>query len=401
MMFADKPHMMAYGSTDQQTLRELRSQYSGLLVPGTIAAFQHQGTGGFVLTLSAAGAPYLIDPRFPLFQNGLAKPKKSHVALAEVLGDPGLVTISPPDAADFPVDRIRSIAGNWNAFNMSYQTSAGGKFDKYAERLGEDVKPENASDPFAILPPYVMVEDPDDPWWEVNNRFRQAAEAAASGLQVVPVVAAKSPSALGPLLTDLGDFSACGIWVEKLHELDSGSEELSAYLRAIAEVDGHRELFALYGGFFSVLAMSVGLSSSSHGIGFGEHRSWLELPRSGPPPARYYLPTVHRYVSVDDAQRLWMADRSLVGCACPHCSSTPPLLMEYHSLMKHSVYCRQAEIVQWGGLDPAECIERLQEEDATYQDKLDESDIPTLIKRSLVKFTNHYAAWIGALASVL
>jgi hypothetical protein len=65
-------HYLSYGSTDQLTARNLTDIYDGLLIPGTVAAFQAEGTRGFVLTLSAAKSKdYIIDPRFPLFQNRL------------------------------------------------------------------------------------------------------------------------------------------------------------------------------------------------------------------------------------------------------------------------------------------------------------------------------------------
>ena len=57
-LFEPFSHYLAYLATDQETYRDLRGQYDGLLVPGTIAAWQRQGTGGFVLSLSAAaGSP--------------------------------------------------------------------------------------------------------------------------------------------------------------------------------------------------------------------------------------------------------------------------------------------------------------------------------------------------------
>ena len=34
-----------------------------------------------------------------------------------------------------------------------------------------------------------------------------------------------------------------------------------------------------------MLLQNCGLAGSSHGIGFGEYRNWIELPELGPPPA--------------------------------------------------------------------------------------------------------------------
>jgi hypothetical protein len=93
-MFSGFNHYLSYGSTDQQTMRELSGLYDGLLVPGTIAAFQAEGTKGFVLSLSArSGEPYVIDSRFPLFQGALPKAKKSHIMLAAILGIGGILAL--------------------------------------------------------------------------------------------------------------------------------------------------------------------------------------------------------------------------------------------------------------------------------------------------------------------
>src|SRR5216117_1046434 len=146
-MFEAFSHYLAYGATDQQTARELAGFYDGLLVPGTIAAFQREGTGGFVLTLSAteASPQYVIDPRFPLFQQRLTSPKKSHHALAEWLEDPRLVQEeAKPQPADFPPDRTESLAHRWIDINRGYAAATRQKFDKYDKRLGEPVQPELA-----------------------------------------------------------------------------------------------------------------------------------------------------------------------------------------------------------------------------------------------------------------
>src|SRR4051794_12208046 len=118
-MFDGFSHYLAYGATDQQTARDLADVYDGLLVPGTVAAFQREGTGGFVLTLSAtAAAPdYVIDPRFPLFQQALIAPKRSHEALADLLGDPSLVQGNAPRPDDFPATRTEQLAHSWINFN--------------------------------------------------------------------------------------------------------------------------------------------------------------------------------------------------------------------------------------------------------------------------------------------
>ena len=134
--------------------------------------------------------------------------------------------------------------------------------------------------------------------------FERTSYHVGDSDRCVQVLAAKDTGALADLLP-VGSARAA-IWVSRLSELTSHPYALAEYASAIqSATDQGKELFALYGGFFSVLLSCAGLGGSNHGIGFGEHRDWVQLPQSGPPPARYYLPQVHRYVSQEFAYQLW------------------------------------------------------------------------------------------------
>lgn len=391
-------HYLSYGATDQATARDLAGAYNGLVVPGTVAAFQREGTGGFILTLSATGAAprYVIDSRFPLFQQPLPRPKRSHEALAEVVGVPALITDVQPEPGDFDDERIETIARNWTAFNGGYRTSAAGKFSKYAARLEEDVKPTSAQEPETVLPPYFISRGRDH-WWELSRRLFDASGEHARPGQCTRVVAADDVHYLDDLLVDVEEERLV-VWVSGLEELGSSSRKLALYLAALQQgTERGQKMFALYGGFFSVLASSVGLLGASHGIGFGEHRHWIELPQSGPPPARYYLPQLHRYVQQDLAYQLWLGDRRLAECPCAECDGQPPIALEYHSLMKHSVLCRQAEIAEWAGLSAGEMLRRLGEERSSFRLALHRARLPSIVVTNAERSSQHLAEWVDAL----
>jgi hypothetical protein len=394
-------HYLAYGATDQETFRELRDMYSGVLVPATIAAFQRQGTGGFVLSLSATpeAPPYMIDPRFPLFQQALAAPKKSHTALAELLGDPGLIVQgADPTPEAFSDVRVDAIAGKWVEFNSTYGVRENEKFDKYAKRLGEDVRPELAQGPEAILSPYFACDGVNDPWWERSTRFFERTRAALDGPGCLRVVCARHSEALAELLGDIGPPEQLVVWVSGLDEHRAPAAELTSYRRAIqraAEL-GH-EPFALYGGFFSVLLGIDGLRGASHGVGYSEHRSWRELPEGGAPPARYYLRRAHRYVPQDLAQALHGISPDLTACRCPYCDGRPPVALDYHELMKHSVWCRSEEIQQWYDLDTATAADLLDTECEALTAQIRRASLAPRIRERALSSTEHLPVWVEAL----
>lgn len=396
-MFDRYSHYLAYGATDQQTARDLADEYDGLLVPGTVAAFQREGTGGFVLSLSAtrAAPDYVIDPRFPLFQQGLSAPKKSHEALAELLNDPGLVRQTAPRPEDFPPQRTEQLARAWVEFNHGYAGATRSKFNKYAERLGEPVEQETVKGPARILALYLIARGPDDAWWDVSQRL--LAGCRAHEPNTVPVVAAEHAHQLGPLLQRV-DAQQLAVWVSGLEELTLPADELASYGQAIADAasDG-KDTFALYGGFFHVLLGGVGLCGASHGIGYGEYRNWLELPQSGPPPARYYLRRVHRYVSQELAYQLYLRERSLVECDCDECDGQPPIALDYHALMRHSVRARAAEIAEWSTRPPDEAADALEEEFDAFGRVVRRLRLPPFLAPQADRSYEHLYRWAEAL----
>lgn len=396
-MFDAYAHYLAYGATDQQTARGLLGSYDGLLVPGTVAAFQREGTGGFVLTLSAtAAAPkYVIESRFPLFQQALLTPKKSHEALALLLDDPSLIQTVTPSPTAFGPERTQRIVSAWIDFNRGYRTDVRRKFSKYAERLGEPVEPDDISGPERILVPYTISTGPTDDWWRVSAQmFDQASQIDAS---CVRVIATETPAQLNALLEHVND-EQLAIWVSGLQELALPADQLGTYARAIrtSALRG-QQAFALYGGFFHVLLGGVGLCGASHGIGYGEYRSWIELPTSGPPPARYYLRRVHRYVSQELAYQLYLRDRTLVECNCAECNGQPPIALEYHELMKHSVRARAEEIEAWSGLDPITAAELLETEHAAWEQVVPDLRLPPFLRPQAERSYEHLLRWAQAL----
>lgn len=400
-------HFISYGSTDQQTVRDLADYFDGLLVPGTIAAFQAEGTKGFVLSHSArSNDPYMIDSRFPLFQNQLRNPKKSHALLADVLGVPGLVnTEGRPTPQDFSSDMLTTVAHRWLDFNLGYENVQSKTFAKYAARLKIQVLPQDRRAPSSILPPYTMVKDLNDGWAEISeqiwNASLQEARTRMTSIPLRRVVAAESADVWGDYAAAISDKDLIA-WVDNLDEFRPDSAEaLTQYGAAIrsATQRGQR-VFALYGGFFSVLLARYGLKGSSHGIGFGEHRSHIELPSSGAPPARYYIPKLHRYASVEVAQSLWTQFPELVACRCVECGGSSPLSLDYHALMRHSVRVRNLEIQEWTTLSTPEAVERLTQDFESFRHAVRALDAPGKVIQRAEGLYPHLSMWARVLSEL-
>lgn len=406
-MFDTYSHFLSYVANDQQTVRDLAGTYDGILVPGTVASFQADGTKGFVLSISAtAAAPrYTVDPRFPLFQQSLPSPKRTHQALAAVLGVPELVQPENPlSPAIYSDGLIATITENWMRFNRSFTDLELRKFDKYAARLDERIIPADRKGPTWIIPPYFVAIEDDSRWWSVSERFwHAAADMCQSPESLVRVAAVDQASLLDNTLSKCPEDKLI-VWVSNLNERNTDYEsidDLIMYGRAIQDASARgQSIFALYGGFFSVLLAMFGLNGSSHGIGYGEFRAWQELPKSGPPPPRYYLPKAHRYISVDLAIFLWSLEPELVVCTCIECQGSSPEYLDYLSLMKHSVRCRANEIQTWCGMSPDSAISKLSLEAEFIEDTTAALRLPTNMRDTLSQCSESLRAWAGAVGAI-
>ncbi|WP_449407575.1 hypothetical protein [Microbacterium maritypicum] len=400
-MFESFSHFLAYGSTDQETLRELTREYDGLLVPGTIAAYQADGTRGFVLSLSAAvERPYTIDPRTPLFQYVNGAPKQSHLALARVLGIDSEVEahgMVRPDT--WTPEFCRDVARAWVDFNSDYTTITPKQFDKYARRLGKQMPVADASLPTWILAPYLM-HTPDFDATRVNDRLWRAATNVAGNRrsQLRRVVAANLASDLRDAALNAGEEEVV-VWLDNLDEVDpSNAGRLAGYAKAVAEIGASGiKPFALYGGYFAVALATVGLRGASHGVGFSEHRDHVELKTSGGAPARFYVQRLHRYLPVDIASELWRQRPALVESYYPQYRDRDPGEYTYHELMKHSVYARANEIDATKDATTADVAQHLASVASNYRSELTQVSLSRPVQRRVEASIAHLPVWSRAL----
>lgn len=400
-MFDGFTHFLAYGSTDQQTLTSLAPSYDGIVVPGTVAAFQAEGTQGFVLTLSASQKkPYLIDPRFPLFQNDLRQPKKSHLSLARVFGLEDLVQMYGAAPLDIVAERMDQVCVRWFEFNTAFRNVAPKAFDKYARRLKRTLPIADAQGPTWIIPPYLIADESSAAARISKNAWLRTlaiASEAGHGDRVRPVVAVENPSNLLQAAQNL-DTKEVLIWVSDLDETKSAQHLLATYAKQVEMLSSSGiKPFALYGGYFATMLRSVGLRGVSHGVGFSEHRNHIELKSSGGAPARYYVRRIHRYLPVDLASELWRRDQTLVEDLTSPFGQTDPAELDYHSLMKHSVWARRAEIDVAESLSIADHINDLKVSRVSFLSGLDNIRLTAGLKKRSSALVNHLTLWEGAL----
>ena len=108
-------------------------------------------------------------------------------------------------------------------------------------------------------------------------------------------------------------------------------------------------------------------------------------------------PFLHRYASQEFAYQLWLAHPEIAACACQECDGDPPIALEYHGLMKHSVHCRAREIAEWGNLPAPAMAKRLDRDFDLFMTVLDDPRVPSLLKAQGERQAAHLPRWAHAL----
>lgn len=355
-------HSLSYSHSDQVLLRDpgLDHCWDGLVVPGTLATYYFEGTGGFVLT---RGVPYLLDPRTPLLQTievRRATPKASHLKLAEI-HDPEVVETWPEHEialSHWQDGRWPEVVERVLDFQETYSGSATAKVDKYIELLrlagrplGDESPPE---DPLRLVPPYWAVEGVNDPWWRLTREAIEIALETREG-QLLPIIAIREHvdvSVLAELINDLPD--GCDdvfCWASNWNEADASSDDVDGWLSAV--LAGDRRGIAvrnLYGGALSVLLTARGLAGVNHGVGYSESRDSRRLSATGAPPTRYYMPALREFFTVPNAQPVIDYMPADWACRCAVCSlvtaddGRPEVgRLNTEGLKRHFLLCRHVE----------------------------------------------------------
>lgn len=378
-------HFLAYGNSDQASFRnaDVRDAFDFMTVPGTIASYYADATAAFVLT---ADIPYLIDPRTPLFQDTIHSPRASHYSLADWLDidlDQAVYQSAGRTAADFPSgfyddEQLERTVARVLDLQFTYGGRSGviqAKLDRYRslmqEALGQAENQEPAQDvrhPDLFLAPYYMSDGAADPWWDVNQRIWDLCVNHPRVTAISPVVAVTNVQFLGEAMAQTPTALAERrfFWISAFDERKVDADQLSELAAAVSTADPY--LWTnLYGGFFSIALGSVGLWGFSNGLGYSESRAWPQLEATGGAPPRYYIPRLHTFTSVANAQLLLQLEPWLFEPVVAHRTSNQPIpTLSYHELKRDFALARRWELQQAHGAQPNDIAQALEVERDRY-----------------------------------
>jgi len=395
-------HFLAFGHSNQATFRrpDIQDCFDGVSVPGTIATYFRQGTGGFVIALDK---PYFLDPRTPVFQSSLATIKASFCTLAEAHGAATTDALTRSKASEVDLwETIRDAydadeaASSWLRYQRDYVGTSSEKLDYYADLIGTDISSDNSQGPTYITAPYWMSTSIRTVEWAMSHATIECTlRSLRSGEDFVPIVAwNRPPSKDWSLLVEmLSDLRRLGIrkvllWVNNYRELYEPVDQLRN-LRTVVSDCAHDGIHIgmLYGGYYSLALTCAGLWAFSNGVGYSESRAFPELSSSGAPPPRYYLVGLHRYLQQAIASRVVADDPNQV-LDLPERVGKDPAALQPNDLMAHFVHARGAELRSTEGVTKRELVDKLIETADYVESRPRASDLVDVI---------HLRNWAAAL----
>lgn len=116
------------------------------------------------------------------------------------------------------------------------------------------------------------------------------------------------------------------VWASDFTEERANVDQIQGLRRLVNGLsqDGKKQVVNMFGGYFSCLLAEHGLTGVSHGLGYGERRDIEPVLGGGIPPAKYYLPAIHKDIRMDQfaaiAQRLDSSSFQQEVCDCVICS---------------------------------------------------------------------------------
>jgi len=395
---------LTYQHNTQAFFRDHREKYDGIIVPLSIAtAFRH-GTGGFILTLKK---PFAIDPRTPLFQARFSRDdlRPTHLAMAEIHGSAVADVIEDRELrpGDFSAGSLEEMVEGVVEFQQTFAETSKEKVGRYARLLGES--PEDSYEgPAFIIPPYFIFEDTSDPWYDVSLRAARHGSECAGGDDVAAVMhfPISLPEAeMGDVVEEYAHLPCQGLilYVNIFQEGQQAVADLSYYVRIVRLLaETGKPVMALFGGYFTAILRTQGLRVFSNGVGYGEYRD-SGYHAGGQAWKRYYLPALHRYLPVLDAEAvldllpddsdLWLTtpliDEALEAGGSLHG-------LDQATLLSHFMECRDQELQNIREQD----INELREELENTADVFD--DVPLL--GDMGRHHDHLSRWLEALESV-
>jgi len=258
--------------------------------------------------------------------------KRSYDALADKLG--GVfsnalsrgIAVSPGDFSTSKIceDTCKSV--------VNYQ------LDRIATEFREDAEyasfAADAPKPSAVFAPYFYIDPKNtNAWLKTVLQLAQTTAGLNAGQPVHTVICVDEGALANQQFSDFigaelpkTKIQGVWFWFSRLYEEGASEPKLRMYRKLVETLSSRMEVYMLHGGYFSLIMSKYGLSGVSHGVGYGEQKNVVPVIGQSTPTVRYYLPPIHRRLSVAQIERCFdalniatVSDFHSAICGCVVC----------------------------------------------------------------------------------
>jgi hypothetical protein len=320
---------------EKDLLKTARQAYDGILVTASMIESFGSSVPSFIRGLDK---PFIIDPMVyafvqPITHMMAAKDSKIKRSLIEISVRYGSIVQREIGKRPISCQDFQSNPGNVEELTknvLNYQLERLKRPPSFADYYSEFELLLPQVEPEVLIPPYFYFKDTQDPWYSVSLEFaRQALNVKEQGWKIFPVILMppqllekqqEIEAIVGDYISD--NYDGFFIWVNDFKEEDASVKQLQGLIKLVTMLAGSRKpVLKLYGGYFSALLWHADLTGFSFGLGYGSSKNVFAYGGArGAPNPLYYMPELHRLLSLPKAEDLIRRYPGLM-CNCPTCKT--------------------------------------------------------------------------------
>lgn len=383
-----KIHLRFGMHRDTEVIRDICDKIDGLVIPAHILAYQSAPTSVFVASIPTL--PYFIDPMTFVFQNPKEKNlneagnlRMSIKRLCEAYKNnlekilqrkSNSQTIQPTDFTD--IGKFCEEVCEFQRKSIKEKASSS-KAAKYIERYGKGA----ANLPRLIVPPYFRFESINNNWYQMN--LSCAAECAKLvtdiplGIIIHCSVNVLDASTITKIASDYSKYKNMIIWLDDYNEMTADVAQILNARKLIQILSKQSKVETLYGGYLLIESNRDGLKAISHGILYGQHKSFDLTPGAGGMVERYYIPRFHSFRSLSQTDIILHKHKELM-CNCEVCKEVmngdPDNIIlfadEPEKLRQHFMTVRKTEVERIKNISLSEEVADLRQVFNSYHNSI-------------------------------
>lgn len=335
-------HIIRLGTHAEKDYFNLaRAWYDEVMLNANLVEGTSASTAVFLQQLAHHGKPYTIDPvTYPFAlspetisssnKSGELRLKSTFRKLKDAYQIPSFAKGDRITRDTLTTDAIDVFCNSVAEYQMTKVSGALADSAAFLE-IEEDIL---TLPPQRILAPYFELSNSLD-WLEINLRLLETTSKThpenSWGVVCLDGLALDNIELVQVVARAYRDIECNGymIWLTDFNEPSVTISQIKGFLELVNILSGSnrdRPVVNMYGGYFSMLLESVGLTGISHGLGYGERRALVPaVGGGGMPAAKYYLKAIHEEISMRELRQVAntiSSTEEFMGeiCQCTICS---------------------------------------------------------------------------------